>query len=61
MSWRDVGAGRTDVWRSRNLDGVYGEVENLGDAVNTEGSETESSNTDNWKKMQESMERCEET
>jgi hypothetical protein len=39
MSRREVGAGRTDVWRSRNLDGVYGEAENLGDIVNTEGSD----------------------
>ncbi len=39
MSRREVGAGRTDVWRSRNLDGVYGPAENLGDAVNTEGSD----------------------
>ena len=39
MSRREVGAGRTDVWRSRNLDGVYGEAENLGDPVNTEGSD----------------------
>ena len=39
MSRREVGAGRTDVWRSKNLDGVYGEAENLGDIVNTEGSD----------------------
>ncbi len=39
MSRREVGAGRTDVWRSRNLDGVYGPAENLGNAVNTEGSD----------------------
>ena len=39
MSRRDVGAGRTDVWRSQNLDGVYGEAENLGDFANTEGSD----------------------
>ena len=39
MSRREVGAGRTDVWRSRNLDGVYGEAENLGYPVNTEGSD----------------------
>jgi hypothetical protein len=39
MSRREVGVGRTDVWRSRNLDGIYGEAENLGDAVNTEDSD----------------------
>lgn len=39
MSRREVGAGRTDVWRSPNLDGVYGEAENLGDFANTEGSD----------------------
>jgi Tol biopolymer transport system component len=39
MSRRDEGAGRTDVWRSPNLDGVYGEAENLGDPVNTEVSD----------------------
>ena len=39
MSRREIGAGRTDVWRSQNLDGVYGEAENLGDFANTEGSD----------------------
>jgi Tol biopolymer transport system component len=39
MSRREVGAGRTDVWRSQNLDGVYGEAENLGSPVNTEVSD----------------------
>ncbi len=39
MSRREEGAGRTDVWRSKNLDGVYGEAENLSDFVNTEGSD----------------------
>jgi Tol biopolymer transport system component len=39
MSRREVGEGRTDVWRSENLDGVYGEAENLGSPVNTEGSD----------------------
>lgn len=39
MSRREVGAGRTDVWRSKNLDGVYGEAKNLGDFANTEGSD----------------------
>ena len=34
-----MGAGRTDVWRSQNLDGVYGEAENLGSPVNTEVSD----------------------
>jgi hypothetical protein len=39
MSRREVGGGRTDVWRSQNLDGVYGEAENLGSPVNTEVSD----------------------
>jgi len=39
MSRREVGAGRTDVWRSRNIDGKYAEAENLGAMVNTEGSD----------------------
>ncbi len=39
MSRREEGVGRTDVWRSKNLDGVYGEAENLGDFANTEGSD----------------------
>lgn len=39
MSRREEGAGKTDVWRSPNLDGVYGEAENLGSPVNTEGSD----------------------
>jgi hypothetical protein len=39
MSRREVGGGRTDVWRSKNLDGVYGEAENLGSPVNTEVSD----------------------
>ena len=39
MSRREEGAGRTDVWRSENLDGVYGEAENLSDIVNTDGSD----------------------
>ncbi len=39
MSRREVGAGRTDVWRSKNMDGVYGEAENLGNPVNTEVSD----------------------
>ena len=41
MSRREVGEGRTDVWRSRNIDGYYGEAENLGPPVNTEGSDAD--------------------
>ena len=39
MSRREVGAGRTDVWLSRNIDGKYAEAENVGAPVNTEGSD----------------------
>lgn len=39
MSRREEGMGRTDVYRSRNLDGKYGEAENLGHVINTEDSD----------------------
>lgn len=39
MSRRRGGMGRTDVYRSKNLDGVYGIAENLGPAVNSEKSD----------------------
>ena len=39
MSRRENGFGRTDVYRSRNIDGKYGETENLGPVINTEGSD----------------------
>jgi hypothetical protein len=35
MSRREDGVGRTDVYRSRNIDGRYSEAENLGPPVNT--------------------------
>jgi hypothetical protein len=35
MSRREDGVGRTDVYRSRNNDGRYGEAENLGPPINT--------------------------
>ncbi|MGD2089218.1 MAG: sialidase family protein [Candidatus Aminicenantes bacterium] len=39
MSRRRGGIGRTDVYRSRNLDGVYAEAENLGPTINTRASD----------------------
>lgn len=39
MSRREDGIGRTDVYRSRNLDGKYGVAENVGSPVNTEESD----------------------
>ncbi|MCP4728135.1 MAG: hypothetical protein GY863_24055 [bacterium] len=39
MSRRDGGFGRTDVYRSKNLDGRYGPAENVGPMINTEGSD----------------------
>jgi len=36
MSWRDEGVGKTDIWRSRNIDGKYAEAENVGKPVNSE-------------------------
>jgi len=36
MSRREGGIGSTDVYRSRNLDGKYGDAENLGPVINTE-------------------------
>jgi len=38
---RDGGRGRTDIYRSRLVDGKYTEAENLGDAVNTQFNEFE--------------------
>ncbi len=35
MSRRETGVGRTDLWRSRNIDGKYAEAENVGEPVNT--------------------------
>jgi len=35
MSRREQGMGQTDVYRSRNIDGKYGEAENLGKVINT--------------------------
>ena len=39
MSRREEGFGRTDVWRSRNIDGYYADAENVGAPVNTEKSD----------------------
>jgi hypothetical protein len=39
MSRREKGMGRTDVWKSKNIDGKYGEAQNLGTPVNTAGSD----------------------
>jgi hypothetical protein len=39
MSRREESFGRTDVYRSKNLDGSYGEAENLGPVVNTAESD----------------------
>ena len=41
MSRREGGYGRADVHRSRNDDGVYMEAENLGEPVNTAGSDAD--------------------
>ena len=38
---RAGGKGRTDIWRSKLVNGKYGEPENLGDAINTPTSEVE--------------------
>jgi Tol biopolymer transport system component len=38
---REGGRGDTDIWVSRLVDGVYQAPENLGDSVNTAGSEVE--------------------
>lgn len=40
-SRRDGGKGNSDIYRSRLIDGHYQEPENLGEAINTEGSEYE--------------------
>ena len=39
MSRREDGVGRTDVYRSRNIDGKYSEAENVGNPINTEESD----------------------
>jgi len=39
-SSRPEGKGSSDLYRSRLIDGRYGEPENLGDAINTENAET---------------------
>ena len=39
MSRREDGVGRTDIYRSRNLDGRYGEAENLGPPINSPESD----------------------
>jgi hypothetical protein len=41
MSRREDGIGRTDIYRSKNIDGKYAEAENLGKPVNTEGSDAD--------------------
>lgn len=38
---RSAGKGRTDIWRSKLVDGKYAEPENLGDAINSPASEVE--------------------
>ncbi len=38
---RPGGKGRTDIWRSRLINGKYSEPENLGDAINSPASEVE--------------------
>lgn len=40
-SRRNGGRGNADIYRSRSEDGVYQKPENLGEAINTEGSEFE--------------------
>lgn len=39
MSRREDGIGRTDIYKSRNLDGRYAEAENLGEPVNSPESD----------------------
>lgn len=39
MSRREDSVGKTDIYRSRNLDGKYGEAENLGPPVNSTESD----------------------
>ncbi|MFC2156442.1 TolB family protein [Acidobacteriota bacterium] len=39
MSRREKGAGKTDIFRSRNTDGRYAEAENLGKMINTPESD----------------------
>ena len=38
---RAGGKGRTDIWRSKLVNGKYGQPENLGDAINSPASEVE--------------------
>ena len=38
---RPGGKGRTDIWRSKLVNGKYSEPENLGDAINSSASEVE--------------------
>lgn len=38
---RAGGKGRTDIWRSKLVDGKYGQPENLGEAINSPASEVE--------------------
>lgn len=38
---REGGKGRTDIYRSRLVNGKYGEAENLGDSINTQFNEFE--------------------
>ena len=39
LSWRDGGLGGSDVYRSRLVNGDYGEPENLGPVINTDRNE----------------------
>jgi len=39
MSYREDSVGRTDIYRSKNLDGKYGEAENVGPPVNSAESD----------------------
>jgi hypothetical protein len=41
MSRREEGVGRTDLWKSRNIDGKYAEAENVAEPVNTENSDVD--------------------
>ena len=41
MSRREDGVGRTDVYRSKNIDGKYAKAENVGRPVNSEGSDAD--------------------
>jgi hypothetical protein len=39
MSKREDSVGKTDIYRSKNLDGRYAEAENVGEVINTEESD----------------------